>query len=87
MLRCTFALESRRVLRMILTDAIVRSPLISHYTAIKRGSYLAAQIGFTDVNKETRITQFGGMTRTRVQSAGYKGTLIMKAQIRGGRNG
>jgi hypothetical protein len=67
MLSCTFTLELRRVFRMTDPGNIVRGPLLSHCTAIERGSDLAAQIGFTEAKKETQVTQFGGMTRNRIQ--------------------
>jgi hypothetical protein len=85
MLRCTFPLELRR--GFTRTDHIARGALFGHFTAIKRGCVLAAQIGFTEANKETQITQFGGIKRSRVQSARYTGTQTTQAQIRETQNG
>jgi hypothetical protein len=44
MLRCTFVLEMRRVQRMTQSLQIDRGALFGHYSAIKRGIELAAQI-------------------------------------------
>jgi hypothetical protein len=87
MLRCTFAHELRQVLRVTHSDHIVRGALFGHFTAIKSGSDLAAQVGFTKADRETRVTQFGGMTRHRVQSAPYTGAQTIQAQIRETENG
>jgi hypothetical protein len=78
MLRCTFALELRRALRMTHPTHFVRDALFGRYTAIMRGSDLAARIGFAEAKRETQVNQFSGMT---------SGALTMKPQTRGGRNG
>jgi hypothetical protein len=85
MLRRTFPLELRQVLTR--TDHIARGELFDHFTAIKRGCVLAAQIGFTEGNKEMQITQFGGIKRNRVQRARYTGIQTAQAQIRETQNG
>ena len=87
MLRCTFALEMRRVQRMTQSLQIDRGALFGHYSAIKRGIELAAQIGFSEASRETQVTQFGGMTHRRIQGFRYMGALAMNTRTRGGRNG
>jgi hypothetical protein len=84
MLRCAFALELRRVLRMTHSDHIA---LFAHFTAIKRGRDLAARIGFTDANRETQISHFGGATRNRFQSARYAGARSIQVEMRETQNG
>ena len=87
MLRCTFALEMHRVQRMTQSLQIDRGALFGHYSAIKRGIELAAQIGFSEASRETQVTQFGGMTHHRIQGFRYMGALAMNTPTRGGRNG
>jgi hypothetical protein len=87
MLRCTFAHELRRVLRVTHPARTVHGAMFAHYTAIKRGSDLASRIGFTEANKGPWVNQSVGMTCGRIQCARPGGTLTTTAQIWGGRNG
>ena len=80
-------LELRRALRITHPGHAVNGALSGHCTAIMRGCDLAAQIGFTEANKEMRINQFCGVTRNQVQSARYAGIQTMRAQIRETQNG
>jgi hypothetical protein len=82
MLRCTFALELRRVLRMTHPTHIVHAAPFAHYTAIKRGRDFAARIGFTEANKGPRGNRSAGLT-AQMYAMREGRIVVTKAQASG----